>query len=341
LAYSFLPEYAVEALPQLSGSAAKVLVAVASFMPGRGQEGCYPSLAAIGERSGIKREKSLTAAIKELATAGVLVCEHRKRQTNRLKWTRFDPAESACPRIQGPAVSAPLEPLGPAESAPLNSIQGPAVSAQVYPAVSAPRKVPKEGTQLTTTTSLATNSDILERKGSDEPAFLPQRPKTPPPLPPAPAAGPAKKPRRKANEHPTWLLWLKVNQDAGRPKPLEEKSSLTAAKTMAEQIPDPEEQEAIMWAYIQDKADIWVIDRGLTLSDLVKFRLSKCRTAAARAIKEQAEDDAELIRGAEQKFTDPNELADYFWIRKQLGQRVPPGVICKPMPIEAEKEATA
>jgi hypothetical protein len=191
-------------------------------------------------------------------------------------------------------------------------------------------------TKQETTTSLSKN-EIPEREGSDNPLPFPQGNQTTPPLTP-PAAGPAKKPRRKANEHPTWLRWLKVNQDAGQPKPLEEKSSLTAAKTMAEQIPNSEEQEAIMWEYVKDKTDVWVINRGLTLSDLVKYRLSKCRTAAARAIKEQAASDAELIRGAEMAFPDPDERAAFWQARKDNGLRVPPGVECRPMPIEFEKE---
>jgi hypothetical protein len=54
---------------------------------------------------------------------------------------------------------------------------------------------------------------------------------------------------------------------------------------------------------------------------------------------EQAASDAELIRGAEQTFPDPNERADFYWQRKQRGRRVPAGVICKPMLVESEKEA--
>jgi hypothetical protein len=92
-----------------------------------------------------------------------------------------------------------------------------------------------------------------------------------------------------------------------------------------------------MREYVKDKTDVWIINRGQTLSDLVKYRLSKCRAAAVKAIKEQAEDDAELIRGAEQTFPDPDERADFYWQRKQLGRRVPPGVECRPMP-ETEKE---
>lgn len=193
--YAFIPEKAANAIPDLSGVAVKVLVAVATFMPGRDQGGCYPSLAAIGERTGIKREKTLTAAIKELVAAGVVVCERRKRQTNLLKWANLDPAESAGTRIQDPAVSAPPNPLEPAVSVPLDHVLDPAVSAQVYPAVSAPRKVPNEGTQTAiaqndekplspeTETPLATDAENPKAEGEKQPP--PAEPKklklTPPP----------------------------------------------------------------------------------------------------------------------------------------------------------------
>ncbi|MCD8139194.1 MAG: helix-turn-helix domain-containing protein [Planctomycetaceae bacterium] len=124
--YAFIPEKAVEAMPKLSGVATKVMVALATFMPGRRQEGCYPSLAAIGERAGINREKTVTAAIKELVAAGILVRERRRRQTNLLKWATLEQANSAGTRVLEPAVSA------------LSKTLEPAVSAQVYPAVSAP-----------------------------------------------------------------------------------------------------------------------------------------------------------------------------------------------------------
>lgn len=146
----------------------------------------------------------------------------------------------------------------------------------------------------------------------------------------------SKKPRLKANEHPTWELWLKVNNDLGRAVPLEEKSSLSAARKLAEQIPDSGEQEQIMRAYLQDKTDTWATRQGLTLSVMVNSRLSKCRTAAAEAIEAQAADDAELIRGAEESFPDPDERADFFYRRQVRGLRVPPGVDCRPMAEDKE-----
>ena len=276
--YAILPESAIAAMPRFSGSAVKVLVAVASFMPGRGLEGCYPSLAAIGERAGIQREKTITAAIKELVAAGILTCVRRKRQTNLLRWAVLEPAISAGTEILDPAVSA-----------------------QVYPAVSVPRKETSEGNKTTV---------------------------------------PAKKTRNtkpKANQSPTWLLWLRVNQDAGQPPPLEEQASLAAARKLAEQIPDPDEQEAIMRAYIGDRGDKWAISQGLTLAVLVHSRLSKCRTAAARAIEEQAAEDAVLIAEAEREYPDADERAAFFWARNEKGLRVPPGVDCRPLP--GEKEA--
>lgn len=51
---------------------------------------------------------------------------------------------------------------------------------------------------------------------------------------------------------------------------------------------------------------------------------------------EQAAGDAELIRGAEMAFDDPDERADYWWRCKQRGEYVPSGVECHPMPAEKE-----
>ncbi len=42
--------------------------------------------------------------------------------------------------------------------------------------------------------------------------------------------------------------------------------------------------------------------------------------------------DAELIRGAELTFDDPDERADYWWRCKCRGEHVPRGVDCRPMP---------
>jgi hypothetical protein len=157
--FAFLPENAVDALPKLSGATAKTLVGIASFMPGRGREGCFPSLAAIGERAGIRRENTIIAAIKELAAVGILVCERRKRKTNWLRWAILEPAKSAGTKILEPAVSA-----------------------KVDPALFAGGKVTKEGNQLITT--------LLASEGSAEPAPLPQGNQRSPL--PAPTAGPAK-----------------------------------------------------------------------------------------------------------------------------------------------------
>lgn len=322
--YAFIPESAIAALPRLSGSAVKVMNAIASFMPGR-SAGCYPSLAAIGERAGINREKTISAAIKELTDVGVMVCERRRRQTNYLKWEFLEPAESAGTRILEPAVSAPLD-----------SVLEPAVSAPVYPAVSAPRKVTRKETINTTTPNIFETS-IPKDKPKDN--SFPQRNPTPPPTPAPSAAEPGKRKAKlkpKANQHPTWRLWLRVNHEAGQPTPLEEKASLAAAKKMASMIPDPVGQEAIMRAYLGDKTDTWAIGKGLTLSILVGSRLSACRAAVAKAAEEQAAEDADLIRQAREQYPDPDECAAFFWARQKRGLRVPPGVDCRPMPGEEE-----
>ena len=147
------------------------------------------------------------------------------------------------------------------------------------------------------------------------------------------------KPRLKPNQHPTWILWLQVNRDHGSPVPLEEKASLNAAKKLASMIPDATEQAAIMTAYIEDKTDTWAISKGLTLSILVNSRLSKCRVVAESAARQQAEDDAELIRGASEAFPNPDECADFFYQRQLSGLRVPSGVECRPMPVGKEMMA--
>ena len=84
--YAIIPENAIAALPELSGSAVRVMNALASFMPGRSAEGCYPSLEAIGERSGINRKKTIIGAIRELTAIEVLICERRSRRTSLFRW---------------------------------------------------------------------------------------------------------------------------------------------------------------------------------------------------------------------------------------------------------------
>ena len=98
--FAIIPENAFDALPKLSGSAVKVMVAIAGFMPaGRDNGGGYPSLAAIGERAGINRQPTLTTVIRELAEAKVLVCERRRRKTSLYKWGILETAESVTSNI--------------------------------------------------------------------------------------------------------------------------------------------------------------------------------------------------------------------------------------------------
>ena len=93
MAYAFIPKEAVDAVPKLSGAAVRVMVALASFMRGRGQDGCYPSLLAVGERAGIKRRMTIINAIRELTAAGVISYERRRRRSSLFKWATLEVAE--------------------------------------------------------------------------------------------------------------------------------------------------------------------------------------------------------------------------------------------------------
>lgn len=102
--YAHLPEHVVKALPKLTGKAARVLIAVASFMDRRGE--CRPGIETIGERAGIARRNTVSAAIQELQRAGVLAVERRRRKSSRFAWRILDKAESAASRKQDAAESA-------------------------------------------------------------------------------------------------------------------------------------------------------------------------------------------------------------------------------------------
>ena len=102
--YAHLPEHVVKALPKLTGKAARVLIAVASFMDRRGE--CRPGIETIGERAGIAQRNTVSAAIQELQRAGVLAVERRRRKSSRFAWRILDKAESAASRKQDAAESA-------------------------------------------------------------------------------------------------------------------------------------------------------------------------------------------------------------------------------------------
>lgn len=69
----FIAEESIAALPALSGSAAKVLVALASFMEKDGW--CSPTREEIGKRAGINRLATISKAVGELKKAGLLDIE--------------------------------------------------------------------------------------------------------------------------------------------------------------------------------------------------------------------------------------------------------------------------
>jgi hypothetical protein len=121
--FAVLPERFLDALPRLSLTAAKVGIALASFMDAKGS--CFPSRQALGERCGIRRQKTISAATHELESAGVLAVRRRCRRSCLYQWVP-DGAQSAPSRnVHDGAKNAPHE---GAKSAPhkqdhLNKVQ--------------------------------------------------------------------------------------------------------------------------------------------------------------------------------------------------------------------------
>jgi hypothetical protein len=282
--------------------------AIASFIPGRSQEGCYPSLAAIGERAGIDRKKTVIAAIKELVKEAVLVCERRRRKTSVFKW--------ACLEV---AVSAPIDGLEVAESAPISPILEVAVSAPVMVAVSATGKDTREGYKTTiaqndekppSSSAPAADSQTQDSERKPKGNSFPQGNKTPSPTP-----SPAKV---------AWDGQRIIVPD-------------TFMESWSEAYPSVDLHLAIR------RASAWCLSNPgkRPKKDFARFLNGWFRRVTPSSPEyidpeEKAVADAELVRGAKMTFDDPDECADFWWRCKCRGEYVPPGVDCRPMPAEKE-----
>ena len=83
--YASLPEHVLTAWPRLSPAAAKVTVALASFMDKAGR--CYPGREAIMAKAGIRRRNTFAGAIRELEGKGLIVLRRRFQRTRYYSWT--------------------------------------------------------------------------------------------------------------------------------------------------------------------------------------------------------------------------------------------------------------
>ena len=82
--YAYIPAAAVDVLPQLSGAEARILIALGSFMSGKGK--CWPSYAALHARSGVKNRGALCNALAKLQALGVLAIQRRGPKTSLYTW---------------------------------------------------------------------------------------------------------------------------------------------------------------------------------------------------------------------------------------------------------------
>ena len=83
-AYAYLPPAVVDALPGLTPSAARIAVAVASFMGKSGE--CWPSRAALSQRSGVRKPHTIARALRRLADAGLLEIKRRPNRSSVYRW---------------------------------------------------------------------------------------------------------------------------------------------------------------------------------------------------------------------------------------------------------------
>jgi hypothetical protein len=83
--YAWLPRVLVSQLPNLSGAAAKVAIAIGAHIWGDGGM-CYASIATIGQAIGTKRRATIVAALKELKAAGLIVGVRRYRRPSGYSW---------------------------------------------------------------------------------------------------------------------------------------------------------------------------------------------------------------------------------------------------------------
>ncbi len=105
--FALIPEKFLNALPKMSPMAAKVGIAIASFMSKKGE--CFPSREAIGKKCGVRRMKTITAATRQLQDLDVLVEKRRRNQSSKYRWVR-DGAQSALSKDgQERAERAPTE----------------------------------------------------------------------------------------------------------------------------------------------------------------------------------------------------------------------------------------
>ena len=82
--YAYIPAEILEALPEMSGKACKIAVALAVFMNKQGK--CWPSSKTLMETSGIRRRQSVTAALNELVELGLLSIKKEKFARNLYTW---------------------------------------------------------------------------------------------------------------------------------------------------------------------------------------------------------------------------------------------------------------
>ena len=82
--YAYMPAEIIEALPEMSGKACKIAVALAVFMDKQGK--CWPSSRTLMETSGIRRRQSVTAALNELVGLGLLTIKKDQSVRNLYTW---------------------------------------------------------------------------------------------------------------------------------------------------------------------------------------------------------------------------------------------------------------
>lgn len=84
--YGILPDPVIAALPKLSDKAVRVAAALSGFMNGSGE--CWPSVAALIERSGLRKRQTVADAVAELAGAGLVSVHWRARRARVLAWAK-------------------------------------------------------------------------------------------------------------------------------------------------------------------------------------------------------------------------------------------------------------
>jgi len=85
MSHAFIPSHVIDRWPEISLKAKAVVVAIASFMNGN-DDGCYPSVKRLVDRSGLRKRDTVHAALRELVEKGLVVRRKQPGASSTYNW---------------------------------------------------------------------------------------------------------------------------------------------------------------------------------------------------------------------------------------------------------------